>query len=121
MRLRAFLTAAAAGAILALGAGGASADTPSKVTIVGPADVLESGLFGSLIEPQFEAAFPQYELTYDPSAQGTAASSAEHGTGGPSVLVLHFAQKGGLWQTRRGLAKDFWTDGPEIGSGGDSA
>jgi enoyl-CoA hydratase len=27
--------------------------------------------------------------------------------------VLNFAQKGGLWQTRRGLAKDFWTDGPK--------
>jgi enoyl-CoA hydratase len=25
--------------------------------------------------------------------------------------VLNFVQKGELWQTRRGLAKDFWTDG----------
>jgi enoyl-CoA hydratase len=26
--------------------------------------------------------------------------------------VIDFAQKGELWQRRRGLAKDFWTDGP---------
>lgn len=26
--------------------------------------------------------------------------------------IIDFAQKGELWQTRRGLAKDFWTDGP---------
>jgi len=24
--------------------------------------------------------------------------------------ILNFTEKGGLWQTRRGLAKDFWVD-----------
>ncbi len=28
--------------------------------------------------------------------------------------VVAFAEKGGLWQERRGLAREFWSDGPDV-------
>ncbi len=34
--------------------------------------------------------------------------------------VLAFAAKGELWQTRRGLARDFWSDGPLSGAHGNA-
>lgn len=85
---RAALPVLVAGA-LALGATGAAADTPATVTIVGPVDAVDSGLFAKVIEPQFKGAFPQFELSYDPAAQNAAMNDAENGTGGPSVLLLH--------------------------------
>src|SRR6201999_3290817 len=62
MRVRTILVGATLIATFVLGVGQALADTAATVKILGPADVIESGLFGNLIEPQFEQAFPQYEL-----------------------------------------------------------
>jgi tungstate transport system substrate-binding protein len=78
---------AIAAAIWAVGVGTAMADTAGTVTVLGPADASDSSLMESVIEPDFELAFPQFEVTYTGSAQKTAMSNAE--TGGASVLFLH--------------------------------
>jgi ABC-type tungstate transport system permease subunit len=76
-------------ATLVLSVSDAPADTAGTVRILGPSDVVDSGLFANVIEPQFEQAFPQYELTYSGSAQKAAKENAEAGAGQPSVLMLH--------------------------------
>jgi len=127
VRIRTSLLVAVAIATLALATGTAAADTPGKVTVLGPIEVSESGLFANVIEPQFEAAFPQYELIYTPSAQNTAATNAETGTGGPSVLLLHepaleskFVAGGFSYEDRFGSAL-FYTDYVLAGSTTDVA
>jgi ABC-type tungstate transport system permease subunit len=114
-------------AVLALLASGASADTVGKVTIVGPGEPVESGLFANVIEPQFEQAFPQYELSYSPSAQKSAAERARSGLGGPSVLILHepklereFVGAGSSYENRFGSAV-FYSDDILVGTTGDGA
>jgi ABC-type tungstate transport system permease subunit len=69
----------------------ASADTASSLTIVGTSDVSDSGLVQNVLQPAFQAAFPQYSFKYTGSATGTAIQSAENGTGGPSMLIVHAA------------------------------
>lgn len=32
--------------------------------------------------------------------------------------VVAFTDKGGLWQGRRGLAREFWSDGPDVAAAG---
>src|ERR1700753_282298 len=69
----------------------ASADSASTLTIVGTSDISDSGLIPNLIQPQFQAAFPQFTFKYIGSATGTAIQSAESGNGGPSMLIVHAA------------------------------
>jgi tungstate transport system substrate-binding protein len=83
---RTILLAALAVALLA--PVGARADTASSLHVVGTAEPRDAGLISKVIEPAFEAAFPQYTLDYVASAASTAASNAVNGTGGPSVLLL---------------------------------
>jgi tungstate transport system substrate-binding protein len=82
--------ALAAGALL-LVPSLASADTGSSLTVVGTSDVSDSGLVQNVLQPAFQAAFPQYSFKYTGSATGTAIQSAENGTGGPSMLIVHAA------------------------------
>jgi tungstate transport system substrate-binding protein len=82
--------ALAAGALL-LVPGLASADTGSSLTVVGTSDVSDSGLVQNVLQPAFQAAFPQYSFKYTGSATGTAIQSAENGTGGPSMIIVHAA------------------------------
>jgi tungstate transport system substrate-binding protein len=69
----------------------ASADSASTLSIVGTSDVSDSGLIPNLIQPQFQAAFPQFTFKYTGSATGVAIQSAESGNGGPSMLIVHAA------------------------------
>ena len=69
----------------------ASADSASTLSIVGTSDISDSGLIPNLIQPQFQAAFPQFTFKYTGSATGTAIQNAESGNGGPSVLIVHAA------------------------------
>jgi tungstate transport system substrate-binding protein len=67
----------------------ASADTSSTLTVVGTSDVSDSGLMANLIQPGFQAAFPQFTFKYVGTATGTAITDAETGVGAPSVLIVH--------------------------------
>jgi tungstate transport system substrate-binding protein len=67
----------------------ASADSASTLSIVGTSDVSDSGLIPNLIQPQFQAAFPQFTFKYTGSATGAAIQAAESGNGGPSMLIVH--------------------------------
>jgi tungstate transport system substrate-binding protein len=69
----------------------ASADSASTLSIVGTSDLSDSGLMPNVIQPQFQAAFPQFTFKYTGSATGTAIQNAESGNGGPSVLIVHAA------------------------------
>jgi tungstate transport system substrate-binding protein len=85
------LTALTTVAFMAALSGVASADTASTLTVVGTSDVSDSGLIQNLVEPEFHAQYPQYTFKYIGSATGVAINSAEAGTGGPSVLIVHAA------------------------------
>lgn len=80
-----------AAAVLMLAPALASADSASTLSIVGTSDMTDSGLMPNLIQPQFQAAFPQFTFKYTGSATGTALQNAESGNGGPSVLIVHAA------------------------------
>ncbi len=80
-----------AAALLMIAPALASADSSTSLTVVGTSDVSDSGLMPDLIQPQFQAAYPQFTFKYVGSATGTAIASAENGTGGPSVLIVHAA------------------------------
>ncbi len=81
---------ATAAAMLALPAI-SSADTSSTLTIVGTSDVSDSHLMQNVVEPAFEAAYPQYSINYIGSGTGAAIANAEAGTSGASVLIVHAA------------------------------
>jgi ABC-type tungstate transport system permease subunit len=88
-RLLAPLAGALAAGALLLVPSLASADSSSTLTIDGTSDVSDSGLIQNVIQPAFQAAFPQYKFTYNGSATGTAIGNVEAGTGGPSMLIVH--------------------------------
>ncbi len=67
----------------------ARADSASSLTVVGTSDVSDSGLMQNVIQPRFHAAFPQYTFKYIGTATGTAINSAESGSQGASVLIVH--------------------------------
>src|SRR5690348_17066910 len=67
----------------------ASADSSSSLTIVGTSDVSDSGLSANLLQPAFKAAFPQFSYRFIGSASGTAINTAESGSQGASVLIVH--------------------------------
>ena len=53
-----------AAAVLMLTPALASADSASTLSIVGTSDISDSGLMPNLIQPQFQAAFPQFTFKY---------------------------------------------------------
>ncbi len=100
----------------------ASADSASSLSIVGTSDISDSGLMPNLIQPQFQAAFPQFTFKYTGSATGTAIQNAQSGNGGPSMLIVHaaslenqFVANGFSYQNQYGHAiftNDFVLVGP---------
>lgn len=76
-------------AALLLAPAAAGADDSSSLTVVGTSDVSESGLVQNVIQPQFNAAFPGITFKYIGTASGTAITSAETGSQGASVLIVH--------------------------------
>ena len=72
-----------------LGAPPAPADSGSSLTVVGTSDVSDSGLVENVLEPAFHEAYPQYTFKYIGTATGTAITSAESGSQGASVLIVH--------------------------------
>lgn len=81
--------ALAATAQTALLAQPATADTPDKLTLVGTSDVFDSNLVQTVLEPGFEAAFPQYDLQY--VSRGTGAAIAYAQSGAASAMIVHAA------------------------------
>lgn len=69
----------------------ARADSSSTLTVVGTSDVSDSGLIQNVIQPAFEAAYPQYTFKYIGTATGTAITDAETGAVGASALIVHAA------------------------------
>ncbi len=89
--MRRILRAAALAAVaaIALAPAVARADDASTVTVVGTSDVSDSGLVDNVLKPGFEAAFPQYHLSYVPLGTGAAINFARAGTA--SALLVHAA------------------------------
>jgi tungstate transport system substrate-binding protein len=82
--------AAALTAALTLGSAAvtpAHADDRTTLLVVGTSDVSDSKLMASVIEPGFEAAYPQYDLKYTGSATGAAIATAQ--TGSAAALIVH--------------------------------
>lgn len=90
-RIVVFLLVAAAcvGAGLALRPGPQHTRAASTLTVVGTSDVSDSNLMQSVIQPGFEAAYPQYALSYVSKGTGAAIAYAEAGTA--SALLVHAA------------------------------
>ncbi len=120
---RALLLASAALLFLfLLPAVAARADNSSSLTIIGTSDVSDSGLMPNLIGPEFEQAYPQFTFKYLGNATQTAINSAEAGTFGPSMLIVHaaslenqFVANGYSYQNQYGNAifrNDFVLAGP---------
>ncbi|WP_460833418.1 substrate-binding domain-containing protein [Nocardioides hungaricus] len=80
------MTAALDGALLAPPS---QADDEGTLTVVGTSDVFDSNLVQTIIEPGFEAAFPQYDLQYVSRGTGAAIAYAKAGTA--SALIVHAA------------------------------
>ncbi len=104
----------------------ASADSSSTLTVVGTSDVSDSGLIQNVIQPAFQAAYPQFTFKYIGTATGTAITDAETGAVGASALIVHAASlenqfvAGGYSYERYGRA--LWTnDFVLAGPGGDPA
>jgi tungstate transport system substrate-binding protein len=83
--------AALAAAVLLCAPGLARADSSSSLTVVGTSDVSDSGLIQHVIQPAFNAAYPQYTFKYIGTATGTAITDAETGSVGASALIVHAA------------------------------
>ena len=76
-------------AMLALAPATAAADGASSLTVVGTSDVSDSGLMQDVIQPAFQAAYPQFAFKYIGTGTGAAITSAESGSQGASVLLVH--------------------------------
>ena len=72
-----------------IGAAPAQAADPTPFVVVGTSDVYDSGLVQNVIEPEFEAAYPQYDLQYVSKGTGAAIAYAEAGTA--DALIVHAA------------------------------
>lgn len=90
-RLAALTLAVATAATLdvALLAPPSQADNDATLTVVGTSDVFDSNLVQTVIEPGFEAAYPQYDFQYVSKGTGAAIAYAEAGTA--SALIVHAA------------------------------
>ncbi|MBV9484459.1 MAG: substrate-binding domain-containing protein [Frankiaceae bacterium] len=67
----------------------AHADDSGTVTVVGTSDVVDSNLVAAVLQPGFEAAYPQYKLKYVSQGTGPAIATAE--SGAASALLVHAA------------------------------
>ena len=65
------------------------ADDANTLTVVGTSDVFDSNLVQAVLEPGFEAAYPQYDLNYVSKGTGAAIAYAEAGTA--SAMLVHAA------------------------------
>ena len=71
--------------------GGASADSPSSLTVIGTSDLSDSGLMPNVIQPGFQKAYPQYTFKFIGTGTGNAIAQAESGAAGASNLIVHAA------------------------------
>jgi tungstate transport system substrate-binding protein len=83
--------AAVAAAVMLFTPSLASADSSSTLTVVGTSDLSDSGLIQHVIQPAFNAAYPQFTFKYIGTATGTAITDAETGSVGASALIVHAA------------------------------
>src|SRR6201999_4230147 len=65
-------------------------DSSTNLTVVGTADVSDSGLSTNFLKPNFQAAFPgdTFDYVAPSGGSGQAIAAAENGTGG-SALIVH--------------------------------
>jgi tungstate transport system substrate-binding protein len=63
------------------------ATAASPVIVQGTTDIRDAGLLEEVIEPGFDAAYPQYELKYVPVGTGQALTNAKAGQG--DAVVTH--------------------------------
>jgi ABC-type tungstate transport system permease subunit len=119
------LAAAALLCVFLSPAAAAHADTSSSLTVVGTSDVSDSGLMQNLIQPKFNAAYPQFTFKYVGTATGTAITDAETGVQTASVLIVHaaslenqFVRSGYSYEQfgRAIFTNDFVLAGPSGGS-----
>jgi tungstate transport system substrate-binding protein len=85
--LRAAITLAAA--LLAFVPAVARADDSTTVTVQGTTDVSDSHLIQAVIQPGFEAAYPQYKLNYVAPSGGTGAAFTAVEAGNGSAALVH--------------------------------
>ncbi|QIG41845.1 hypothetical protein G5V58_02770 [Nocardioides anomalus] len=83
-----------AGSALALGAAlvvlpAPAAHAATPFVVIGTSDVSDSNLVASVIEPRFEAAYPQYDLQY--IAKGTGAALTDARNGLAAAAIVHAA------------------------------
>ena len=64
----------------------ALADSPTPVVVQGGTTPVDSGLYAAVIQPGFEAQYPQYDLQYVAVGTGQAITNAENG-GGDAVFT----------------------------------
>jgi tungstate transport system substrate-binding protein len=83
------LTLALSASATTLAAAPAHSADRIPLVIVGTSDVKDSGLVENVIEPQFEALYPQYDLQY--LSQGTGAAFDTVQKGGGAALIVHAA------------------------------
>jgi tungstate transport system substrate-binding protein len=57
--------------------------------VIGTSDVSDSNLVAAVIEPRFEAEYPQYDLQY--VAKGTGAAITDARAGNAAALIVHAA------------------------------
>lgn len=67
----------------------ARAADPKPFVVVGTSDVYDSNLVQTVIEPGFEAAYPEYDLQYVSKGTGAAIAYAQAGTA--AALLVHAA------------------------------
>jgi ABC-type tungstate transport system permease subunit len=71
-----FVVAFVAAVALLVIPGLAGADSSSTLTVIGTSDVSDSGLIPNVVEPMFQAKYPQFTFKYIGTATGTAIASA---------------------------------------------
>ena len=82
-------TVLAAMAVSAVATSAPALADPTPLIVVGTSDVSDSNLMSQVIEPDFEKAYPQYDLQYTGSASGQAIATAEQGSA--DALIVHAA------------------------------
>ena len=83
---------------LAVLAAPSAAGAQSDVRVQGTTDTTDSGLIADVIQPGFEAAFPQYELQYIAVGTGQALTNARNGQADAEFLGFdgHLREPGGV-------------------------
>lgn len=78
-----------AAGLAAVVAPAATAADPEPFVVVGTSDVFDSNLAQTVLEPGFEAAYPQYDFQYVSKGTGAAIAYAEAGTA--DAMLVHAA------------------------------